>query len=103
MALTSDEQRRWQELEAQLSSDRRLAALDTRLAEADTDRGLPFHTCVLWGLGSCSGLFVVCAGGMLHSTQTVAIGVDILVATLVLVGIALMIAAIAGIRRTARG
>ena len=57
MRLSGSEQRRWRELEAQLSRDRRLAALSRRLATPRAAGGeVPQRACHVCVLTVCAGL-----------------------------------------------
>jgi hypothetical protein len=94
MSLSDYERRRWRELEAELSRQRRPAALARRLEV------MPSYSVMLWwDIGGALGLALVTAGAAVHSGSVLAAGVSILTTTLVLTGIALIATGVCDVRR----
>jgi len=71
------------------------------LLSASVDTGLR-RTSVLWGVGGAVGLSLVVAGAVAHSTAVVTAGVVILIATLLVAGVAVFVIAVRGQRRESR-
>jgi len=102
MPMSGDEWRRLRELEAQLASHRRLAALARRLESASVDRG-PRQISVFWVVaGGVMGFTLVAVSAVAHSNVLVAAGVIVLAATLVVVGAVSLVVEAAGYRREQR-
>lgn len=88
------EQRRWEELEAELSRQRRLAALARRLGVMPSPRII-----LWWAIGAALGLALAVSGVAAHAAAVLAAGAAVLTATLLLVGIALIATGVSDIRR----
>jgi hypothetical protein len=88
--LSGSEQRRWRELEAQLSRDRRLAALSSRLATRSAGSELPMRACNVCVVTVCAGLGAAAAAVLLHSPALAVVSVAILLGVLVMLGTLLM-------------
>ncbi len=102
MPMSGYEQRRWRELEAQLSRERHLVRLARRLEPPRAGAGFPSRASVLWATGGCLGLALAIVGAVMHNPTLNLAGVAILAATLVLVGAALVVAGIGRSRRDRR-
>jgi Protein of unknown function (DUF3040) len=102
MPLSGYEQRRWRELEAQLAQEQRLVRLAARLGQAGRDARGPSRASALWAVGGGLGLALAIAGAVLHNTILNFAGVALLAATLVLVGIALIVLGLGHSRRDRR-
>ena len=91
MRLSGSEQRRWRELEAQLSRDRRLAALSRRLATPRAAGGeLPRRACHACVLTVCAGLGAAAAAVLLHSGALAKVSLAILLGALIMLGTLLL-------------
>jgi len=102
MPMSGDEWRRLRELEVQLASHRRLAALARRLESASVDGG-PRQLSVFWVVaGGVMGFTLVAVSAVAHSNVLVAAGVIVLAATLVVVGAVSLVVEVAGYRREQR-
>lgn len=101
MPMSENERRRLSELEAQLAQQRRLVHLAHRLKSASLDTGLRRIT-VLWVAGGSLGLILVIVSAVVPSTALTAAGVVILIATLLLVGVASIVVEVRGQRREHR-
>ena len=95
MPLSSSEQRRWRELEAQLAKDRRLARVSRRLT-AGYRGGVPRWTSAVWVAGGGLGLLAAILGASLHSRPLDIAGLAVLTATTVLTGGVLIVAGVRG-------
>lgn len=101
MPMSDDEQRKLQELEAELAGQRRMVNLSHRLSSANVDTGLRRVT-VLWIAGGSTGLIMVVAGALVHGTAVLAAAVVILATTLILAGAASLGVEVSGYRREHR-
>ena len=90
MRLSGSEQRRWRELEAQLSRDRRLAALSRRLAARRADGELPQRACTVCVVAVCPGLGAAAGAVLLHSGALAIVSVAFLLGALIMLGTLLM-------------
>ena len=90
MRLSGSEQRRWRELEAQLSRDRRLAALSRRLTARRTGGELPQRACTVCVVTVCPSLGAAAAAVLLHSGALAFVSVAILLGALIMIGTLLM-------------
>ena len=91
MRLSGSEQRRWRELEAQLSRDRRLAALSRRLATPRAAGGeVPQRACHVCVLTVCAGLGAAAGAVLLPSAVLAVVSVAILLGVLIMLGTLLM-------------
>ena len=90
MRLSGSEQRRWRELEAQLSRDRRLAALSRRLAARSADGEVPQRACHVCVLTVCAGLGAAAAAVLLHSGALAVVSVAVLLGALIMAGALLL-------------
>ena len=90
MRLSGSEQRRWRELEAQLSRDRRLAALSRRLAARRADGELPQRACTVCVVTVCAGMGAAAAAVLLRSGALAIVSVAILFGALIMLGTLLM-------------
>jgi hypothetical protein len=109
MPMSEYEERRWRELEAQLTQERRLVALARRLGSARTEprvpvrprtrARIPSRTYFLWALGGSLGLILVVLGGVTHNSLVDTAGVIVLTGSLVLVGVALIAVGLTRSRR----
>lgn len=90
MRLSGSEQRRWRELEAQLSRDRRLAALSRRLAARGAGGEFPQRACTACVLTVCAGLGAAAAAVLLHSGALAIVSVAILLGALIMLFTLLM-------------
>jgi len=88
--LSGSEQRRWRELEAQLSRDRRLAALSRRLAARSADGEVPQRACHVCVLTVCAGLGAAAAAVLLHSGALAVVSVAVLLGALIMAGALLL-------------
>src|SRR5215470_16967513 len=88
--LSESEQRRWRELEAQLSRDRRLAAQSRRLTTRRAGSELPQRTCHVCVVTVCAGLGAAAAAVLLHSGALAIVSVAILMGALIMLGTLLM-------------
>ena len=95
MPLSESEQRRWLELEAQLSRDRRLTRVSRRLM-AGPGPGVPRWTSAVWVAGGGLGLLVAILGAVLHSAVLDTTGIAVLTATTLLTGGVLIVTGIRG-------
>ena len=86
MRLSGSEQRRWRELEAQLSRDRRLAALSRRLTARSTGGEMPQRACMVCVLTVCAGLGAAAGAVLLHSGALALVSVAILLGALIMMG-----------------
>jgi hypothetical protein len=98
MPMSDDERRRLQELEAELAEQRRMVTLAHRLGSANVDTGLRRVT-VLWIAGGSTGLILVVAGAVAHSSAVLTAAVVILAVTLIAAGVASLAVELAGFRR----
>ena len=95
MRLSGSEQRRWRELEAQLSRDRRLAALSRRLATPRAAGGeVPQRACHVCVLTVCAGLGAAAAAVLLHSGALALVSVAVLMGALIMAGTLLIVLAL---------
>ena len=90
MRLSGSEQRRWRELEAQLSRDRRLAALSRRLAARSAGGELPQRVCTVCVVTVCAGLGAAAGAVLLHSGALALVSVAILLGALIMMGTLLL-------------
>ena len=90
MRLSGSEQRRWRELEAQLSRDRRLAALSRRLAARRADGELPQRACTVCVVTVCAGLGAAAAAVLLRSGALAIVSVAFLLGALIMLGTMLL-------------
>jgi hypothetical protein len=97
--LSGSEQRRWRELEAQLSRDRRLAALSRRLAARSTGGELPQRACTVCVVTVCAGMGAAAGAVLLHSGALAVVSVVILLGALIMLGTLLMTLALQDRRR----
>lgn len=98
MAMSDDELRKLQELEAELSEQRRMVSLAQRLSSANVDTGLR-RVVMLWVAGGSTGLSLAIAGAAVHRSAVLAAAVIVLAATLIAAGVASLAVEIAGFRR----
>jgi hypothetical protein len=84
--LSGSEQRRWRELEAQLSRDRRLAAVSRRLATRRADGALPQRACTVCVLTVCPGLGAAAGAVLLHSGALAIVSVAFMLGALIMLG-----------------
>jgi hypothetical protein len=98
MPMSDDEQRKLEELEAELGGQRRLASLARHLGSANVDKGLR-RVVVLLIAGGGSGLIMVIAGAAVHSGATLIAAVIVLAATMILSGIASIAVEVSGLRK----
>ena len=95
MRLSGSEQRRWRELEAQLSRDRRLAALSRRLATPRAAGGeVPQRACHVCVLTVCAGLGAAAGDVLLHSGALAVVSVAVLMGALIMAFTLLMVMAL---------
>ena len=95
MRLSGSEQRRWRELEAQLSRDRRLAALSRRLATPRAAGGeVPQRACHVCVLTVCAGLGAAAGAVLLHSGALAVVSVAVLMGALIMAGTLLIVLAL---------
>ena len=95
MRLSGSEQRRWRELEAQLSRDRRLAALSRRLATPRAAGGeVPQRACHVCVLTVCAGLGAAAGAVLLHSGALAVVSVAVLMGALIMAFTLLMVMAL---------
>ena len=90
MRLSGSEQRRWRELEAQLSRDRRLAALSRSLATRRADCELAQRACHVCVVTVCAGLGAAVAAVLLDSAVLAIVCVAILLGALIMLGTLLL-------------
>jgi len=88
--LSGSEQRRWRELEAQLSRDRRLAAVSRRLTTRRADGEVPQRACMVCLLTVCAGMAAAAGAVLLHSGALAIVSVSILLGALIMLGTLLM-------------
>jgi len=88
--LSGSEQRRWRELEAQLSRDRRLAALSRRLTARSTGGELPQRACHACVVTVCAGLGAAAAAVLLRSGALALVSLAILLGALIMLGTLLL-------------
>jgi hypothetical protein len=110
VALSGEEQRRWQELARQLRHDRRLTVQvvlfrvvsgwrrDMAIARAGT--AVPAITWLPATFAACLGLILVAAGEMARSAGMLIAGTGLLAAALILAGTALIVLGIADSRHS---
>ena len=94
MRLSGSEQRRWRELEAQLSRDRRLAALSRRLTARSTGGELPQRACHVCVVIVCVGLGAAAGAVLLHSGVLALVSVAVLMGALIMAFTLLMVMAL---------
>ena len=94
MRLSGSEQRRWRELEAQLSRDRRLAALSRRLAARSAGGELPQRVCTVCVVTVCAGLGAAAGAVLLHSGALAVVSVAVLMGALIMAFTLLMVMAL---------
>jgi hypothetical protein len=97
--LSGSEQRRWRELEAQLSRDRRLAALSRRLARRGAGDELPQRACTVCLVTVFAGMGAAAGAVLLHSGALAIVSVAILFGALIMLGTLLMTLALQDRRR----
>jgi hypothetical protein len=88
VVLSDDERSSWQELEAELAQDPRLARLSTRVAAVAAGAGSPTRAVLLHAFGACVGLVVLGVGVLTHNDSMESAGVAVLVGTCVVAGLA---------------
>ena len=95
--MSDEEQRRWSELEAELSKQHRLVTLSRRIGV------MPSPLIILWwAIGGTLGLAVIVSGAVVHNSDVLAAGVDSLTVIVVLTGIALILTGLSSARRQQR-
>lgn len=98
MPMSDDERRRLRELEGQLDQQHELTRLARQLSAANVYTGLRRITW-LWATGGALGLILIVAGALAGANAAIGTGVGVLVATLLVSGVAAIVVEVRGYRR----